>query len=108
MSHAPPPATPSLRRTIMTVRVAINGFGRIGRNVLRTIIQSGRTGLEVVGINDLGLVEPTAHLCPCDRGTGRFNGDRNGGRQGRGVSERVDIGDKRLNEKKKLKKEYIN
>ena len=38
----------------MTVKVAINGFGRIGRNVLRAIIESGRTDIEVVAINDLG------------------------------------------------------
>ena len=49
----------------MTVRVAINGFGRIGRNVLRAIAESGRTDIEVVGINDLGPVEdqrPSAAL----------------------------------------------
>ncbi len=39
----------------MTVKVAINGFGRIGRNVLRAIIESGRTDIKVVAINDLGL-----------------------------------------------------
>ncbi|MEX5729426.1 glyceraldehyde-3-phosphate dehydrogenase/erythrose-4-phosphate dehydrogenase, partial [Rhodovulum iodosum] len=38
----------------MTVKVAINGFGRIGRNVLRAIVESGRTDIEVVAINDLG------------------------------------------------------
>jgi glyceraldehyde-3-phosphate dehydrogenase/erythrose-4-phosphate dehydrogenase len=41
----------------MAVRVAINGFGRIGRNVLRAIAESGRKDIEVVGINDLGPVE---------------------------------------------------
>ena len=46
----------------MTTRVAINGFGRIGRNVLRYIIESGRKDLEVVAINDLGSVETNAHL----------------------------------------------
>jgi glyceraldehyde 3-phosphate dehydrogenase len=47
----------------MTVKVvAINGFGRIGRNVLRAIAESGRTDIEVVAINDLGPVETNAHL----------------------------------------------
>ncbi|MFN3876727.1 MAG: glyceraldehyde 3-phosphate dehydrogenase NAD-binding domain-containing protein, partial [Flavobacteriales bacterium] len=45
----------------MTVRVAINGFGRIGRLVLRSIIEHGRTDIEVVAINDLGPVETNAH-----------------------------------------------
>ena len=46
----------------MAIRVAINGFGRIGRNVLRAIAESGRTDIEVVAINDLGPVETNAHL----------------------------------------------
>ena len=46
----------------MAVKVAINGFGRIGRNVLRAIVESGRTDIEVVAINDLGPVETNAHL----------------------------------------------
>ncbi|MDP1669524.1 glyceraldehyde 3-phosphate dehydrogenase NAD-binding domain-containing protein, partial [Phaeovulum sp.] len=46
----------------MTVKVAINGFGRIGRNVLRAIIESGRNDIRVVAINDLGPVETNAHL----------------------------------------------
>ncbi|TMV37277.1 erythrose-4-phosphate dehydrogenase, partial [Thioclava sp. BHET1] len=50
----------------MTVKVAINGFGRIGRNVLRGIIESGRTDIEVVAINDLGPVETNAHLLRFD------------------------------------------
>ena len=58
----------------MTVKVAINGFGRIGRNVLRAIIESGRTDLEVVAINDLGPVETNAHLFRYDSVHGRFNG----------------------------------
>jgi glyceraldehyde 3-phosphate dehydrogenase len=56
----------------MTVRVAINGFGRIGRNVLRAIIESGRTDIEVVAINDLGPVETNAHLLRYDSVHGRF------------------------------------
>ncbi|GGD94538.1 glyceraldehyde-3-phosphate dehydrogenase [Aureimonas endophytica] len=59
----------------MTVRVAINGFGRIGRNVLRAIIESGRTDLEVVAINDLGPVETNAHLIRYDSVHGRFPGE---------------------------------
>ena len=58
----------------MAIRVAINGFGRIGRNVLRAIIESGRTDIEVVAINDLGPVETNAHLFRFDSVHGRFNG----------------------------------
>ena len=50
----------------MAVRVAINGFGRIGRNVLRAILESGRTDIDVVSINDLGPVETNAHLLKYD------------------------------------------
>ncbi len=56
----------------MAVRVAINGFGRIGRNVLRSIIETGRTDIEVVAINDLGPVETNAHLLRFDSVHGRF------------------------------------
>ena len=56
----------------MAVKVAINGFGRIGRNVLRAIIESGRTDIEVVAINDLGSVETNAHLLQFDSVHGRF------------------------------------
>lgn len=56
----------------MTVKVAINGFGRIGRNVLRGIIESGRTDIEVVAINDLGPVETNAHLLRYDSVHGKF------------------------------------
>ncbi|GGH60939.1 type I glyceraldehyde-3-phosphate dehydrogenase [Frigidibacter albus] len=59
----------------MTVKVAINGFGRIGRNVLRAIIESGRTDIEVVAINDLGPVETNAHLLRFDSVHGRFPGE---------------------------------
>ncbi|GIT91836.1 glyceraldehyde-3-phosphate dehydrogenase [Jannaschia pagri] len=54
------------------VKVAINGFGRIGRNVLRGIIESGRTDIDVVAINDLGPVETNAHLLQYDSVHGRF------------------------------------
>ncbi|WP_040610451.1 type I glyceraldehyde-3-phosphate dehydrogenase [Oceaniovalibus guishaninsula] len=56
----------------MTVKVAINGFGRIGRNVLRGIVESGRTDIEVIAINDLGPVETNAHLLRYDSVHGRF------------------------------------
>ncbi|MGZ5895054.1 MAG: type I glyceraldehyde-3-phosphate dehydrogenase [Xanthobacteraceae bacterium] len=59
----------------MTTRVAINGFGRIGRNILRAIAESGRTDIEVVGINDLGPVETNAHLLRFDSVHGRFAGE---------------------------------
>ena len=56
----------------MTVKVGINGFGRIGRNVLRAIQESGRTDIEVVAINDLGPVETNAHLLRYDSVHGKF------------------------------------
>ncbi len=54
------------------VRVAINGFGRIGRLVLRAIVESGRRDIEIVGVNDLGPVETNAHLLRYDSVHGRF------------------------------------
>ncbi len=59
----------------MTVNVAINGFGRIGRLVLRSIIESGRTDVNVVAINDLATAEANAHLFKYDSVHGRFKGD---------------------------------
>src|SRR4026208_1093008 len=59
----------------MTVRVGINGFGRIGRNILRAIAESGRKDIQVVAINDLGPVETNAHLLRYDRVHGRFPGE---------------------------------
>ncbi len=56
----------------MTVKVAINGFGRIGRLTLRAIVESGRRDIEVVAINDLGPVETNAHLLRFDSVHGRF------------------------------------
>ena len=58
----------------MTVTVAINGFGRIGRNVLRAIVESGRSDIRVVAVNDLGPVETNAHLLRFDSVHGRFPG----------------------------------
>ncbi|WP_298862549.1 type I glyceraldehyde-3-phosphate dehydrogenase [uncultured Sulfitobacter sp.] len=56
----------------MTIKVGINGFGRIGRNVLRALIESGRTDIEVVAINDLAPLETNAHLFEFDSVHGRF------------------------------------
>ena len=58
----------------MTVRVAINGFGRIGRLVLRAIVESKRRDIVVVGVNDLGPVDTNAHLLRYDSVHGRFPG----------------------------------
>ena len=58
----------------MALRVAINGFGRIGRLVLRSIFEYGRRDIEVVAINDLGPVETNAHLLRFDSTHGRFPG----------------------------------
>ena len=59
----------------MAIRVAINGFGRIGRLVLRAIVESGRRDIEVVAVNDLGPVETNAHLLRYDSVHGRFPGE---------------------------------
>ena len=59
----------------MAIRVGINGFGRIGRNILRGIYESKRTDIEIVAINDLGPVETNAHLLRFDSVHGRFPGE---------------------------------
>ena len=59
----------------MTVRLAINGFGRIGRNVLRAIHEAGRDDVQVVGLNDLGPVDTNAHLLRYDSVHGPFPGE---------------------------------
>jgi glyceraldehyde 3-phosphate dehydrogenase len=56
----------------MKTRIAINGFGRIGRNVVRAIYESGRTDIDIVAINDLGPVETNAHLMRWDSVHGKF------------------------------------
>ena len=56
----------------MAVRVAINGFGRIGRNILRSIVEEGHKDIEVVAVNDLGPVETNAHLLRYDSVHGKF------------------------------------
>jgi glyceraldehyde 3-phosphate dehydrogenase len=59
----------------MAVRVAINGFGRIGRLLLRAIIETGRKDIQVVAVNDLGPAETNAHLLRYDSVHGRFQGE---------------------------------
>jgi glyceraldehyde 3-phosphate dehydrogenase len=59
----------------MPVRIAINGFGRIGRNIVRAIFESGRKDIDVVAVNDLGPVETNAHLLRYDSVHGRFPRD---------------------------------
>jgi glyceraldehyde 3-phosphate dehydrogenase len=56
----------------MTLKVAINGFGRIGRLVLRAIVESGRKDIDIVAVNDLGPIETNAHLLRYDSVHGRF------------------------------------
>ena len=65
----------------MTLKVAINGFGRIGRNTLRALIESGRTDIEVVAINDLAPVATNAHLLKYDSVHNRFPAPGDGGRR---------------------------
>jgi glyceraldehyde 3-phosphate dehydrogenase len=60
----------------MAVKVAINGYGRIGRNILRAVYESGRNNeIEIVAVNDLGNPETNAHLTQYDTVHGRFNGE---------------------------------
>jgi glyceraldehyde 3-phosphate dehydrogenase len=59
----------------MAIKIAINGFGRIGRNILRAMVENNRRDLQLVAINDLGSVETNAHLFKYDSVHGRFNGD---------------------------------
>ena len=62
-------------RKVMALKVAINGFGRIGRNILRSIVENQRTDIEVVAINDLGPVKTNAHLFKYDSVHGKFSKD---------------------------------
>ncbi|MEM7253001.1 MAG: type I glyceraldehyde-3-phosphate dehydrogenase [Pseudomonadota bacterium] len=60
----------------MTIRVGINGYGRIGRNILRALYESGRTDeISIVAVNDLGDAETNAHLTQYDTAHGRFPGE---------------------------------
>lgn len=74
----------------MAVRVAINGFGRIGRLVLRALIESGRRDIDVVGINDLGSVETNAHLLKYDTAHGTLPQNI------RAVGDNIEIGRKKI------------
>jgi glyceraldehyde 3-phosphate dehydrogenase len=58
----------------MTVKVAINGYGRIGRNILRALYESGRDDVQIVAINDLGDANTNAHLTQYDTTHGKFPG----------------------------------
>ncbi|MFA7095728.1 MAG: type I glyceraldehyde-3-phosphate dehydrogenase [Gammaproteobacteria bacterium] len=58
----------------MAIKVAINGYGRIGRNVLRALYESGRKDIQIVAVNDLGNAETNAHLTRYDTVHGKFNG----------------------------------
>ena len=71
----------------MTTRIAINGFGRIGRNVLRALHQDERKDMEVVAINDLASTDNLAHLLKYDSVHGRFNGQINF------TENSIDVGD---------------
>ena len=62
----------------MTIKVGINGFGRIGRCVLRALVESGRADIEVVAINDLAPIETNAHLLAYDSVHGRAGFDVEG------------------------------
>ena len=60
----------------MTIKVAINGYGRIGRNILRALYEAGRTNeIRIVAINDLGDAQTNAHLTRFDTAHGKFNAD---------------------------------
>ncbi len=59
----------------MTIKVAINGYGRIGRNIMRALYESGRDDIKIVAINDLGDAHTNAHLTQYDTAHGRFNGE---------------------------------
>ena len=60
----------------MTIKVAINGYGRIGRNVLRALYEAKRTSeIQIVAVNDLGDAETNAHLTQYDTAHGRFPGE---------------------------------
>ena len=60
----------------MTIRVAINGYGRIGRNILRAHYEGGKKhDIEIVAINDLGDAATNAHLTQYDTAHGRFPGE---------------------------------
>ena len=60
----------------MAIKVAINGYGRIGRNIMRALYETGRTDeIQIVAINDLGDAETNAHLTQYDTAHGKFPGE---------------------------------
>ena len=60
----------------MAIKVAINGYGRIGRNILRALYEAGRTNeIQIVAVNDLGDANTNAHLTKYDTAHGKFNGE---------------------------------
>nr|VFK78128.1 MAG: glyceraldehyde 3-phosphate dehydrogenase [Candidatus Kentron sp. SD] len=59
----------------MTIKVGINGYGRIGRNILRALYESGRKDIQIVAVNDLGDTKTNAHLTKYDTAHGKFPGD---------------------------------
>ena len=66
----------------MSVKVAINGYGRIGRNVLRALYESGRNReISIVAVNDLGDSKTNAHLTKYDTAHGKFPGHGGRGRR---------------------------
>src|ERR1700726_1088272 len=71
----PAPGGRRMKEPGMSARVAINGFGRIGRNILRAIVENHRKDIEVVGIKDLAPVATNAHLLRWDSVHGRFPGE---------------------------------
>ena len=70
----------------MALKIAINGFGRIGRLALRSIVETGRKGVDVVAINDLGPVETNAHLVQYDTVHGKFPNEVNV------IGDTIDVG----------------
>ena len=70
----------------MALKIAINGFGRIGRLALRSIVETGRKGIDIVAINDLGPVETNAHLVQYDSVHGKFP------HEGKGRNDTIDVG----------------
>ncbi|MBT8419761.1 MAG: type I glyceraldehyde-3-phosphate dehydrogenase [Gammaproteobacteria bacterium] len=59
----------------MTIKVGINGYGRIGRNILRAVYESGRKDVQIVAVNDLGDAKTNAHLTKYDTAHGKFPGE---------------------------------
>ena len=77
----------------MTINVGINGYGRIGRNILRALYESGRTGeIRIVAVNDLGNAETNAHLTRYDTAHGKFPRNGSGRRRLHAGQRRPDTG----------------